>query len=59
MIPVAREHRDPLDVDLDDEELREEVDLLMRLIEAAAGCAGHLQQAAIDAVLFDGGAPGG
>jgi hypothetical protein len=56
---VAREHRDPLDVDLDDEELREEVDLLMRLIEAAAGCAGHLQQAAIDAVLFDGGAPGG
>lgn len=49
---MVRNRRDPLDVDLVDVELQEEVELLMQLMAAASTVPGHLETTDIDAVLF-------
>lgn len=50
--PVTRRGRDPLDVELVDVELQDEIEVLMRLIEAAATTSEPLGLADIDALLF-------
>jgi hypothetical protein len=46
---------DPLDVDLQDQDLRGEIDLVSELMAAAATRPGPLSQAEVDAILAGGG----
>ena len=45
--------RDPLDVDLQDQDLRGEIDLVSDLMAAAVSRPGPLSQEEVDAILAD------
>jgi len=50
---------DPLDVELQDQDLRGEIDLVSDLMAAAAARPGPLTQAEVDAILASSGGSGG